>query len=1667
MERYAWRMGAENPAEVLRKFTASREYLEKRIAALSMRSKQNARAARAKAEPPQLGPNSGMPPIDETHGTPEDLSKAETVAEVKPDLAAAEDKSTQEPPLPGQTDEQGRQENKGDNSHIQLDWYYTLTHHLSENALMDLDMTRYAADTWTLSKDKKHVPVLSEGMFFEDFKEGLARWRKKYPDSPGLKEIEHVLNAVEAYNKQQGYRELYQDREIIVIDPSRLGVREDADIKQYRKAARETYRNLQQNPAYHEQLGEIRFTNVGIDKMGISGADIRKWQMVPYLPEIIANSKLIHTKGLTKKRKDNIVAFHWLEGNVAYQGHILRVGLQIAEDTNGNKFYNLNEDLDAWERKYKAPDQHPTQLTAGNQELFQDDESSVENSINTAHDNVNIHIRGATLYNYSGKQTWLLSGWIDAAGAQAEGYDSTNATNNEATLTRFNDGAADNSLVSQSAMERKLNQTDKRGSIQIYPASETYLISLFDGANLSTLLHETGHFFFEEMRHMVETGAASAEIRKDYEILRGWLGAKEGETLTEDQREQAARGFEQYLMEGRAPAKGLESAFARFRRWLTNIYKSALRLNAPITDEVRGVFDRMLAAENEIESAARQQSLHTFTEQELDALGLTGDERAQFRNMAQEERDRAATRLVNDRNQNRGERRRRYIREAVKEVMQQRVYRARSDLSRTPLDLQALVDAFGDKAVRELRKKLPCIARKENGADPELFAAEHGYNSATELVQDILQSGSKKAAVEEIVRAKEAESDRRFSALQTFMDQDSIGSQLDMIGRKLADILGAEPLERKAFQVAAENMLAAMPMRKALSTNMFIGAMRRQMADFRAKLLAGDREGALEANRRAMLNCELARQSQFINRDRDRLRSRVRSFLKSRPVNVDAKFAILTMLTNHGLAEMSDKIANGRGASTIGKWLNAARDNGFDLYLDADMAFSDTTSWRDMDAETFLRLTDAALQIMTVEQNQRKLLTARGKADLQEVADKIAASIFAHKETHAVHTVQEQPALVRGLKNLHAIHTKIESLCIALDGGKIGPAWEYIYRPITEAEDAQAARFKVVTKELKNIFAAYSRKELYGMGHKRELVQEIGESITHENRLAIALNMGNETNRARLRDGHSWTDEQIEACVKPLTARDWQFVQSVWDYLDTFKEASFSLQQEVTGLRPKAVEPLPFTVQTADGQTVNLKGGYYPISYNSRLGYKAFQNEQRELDKQLFGGRNYGAAATRQGHLQERGSKGLQTPLRLELPVITDHVFNTVHDLCYRKAVLDVAKVIRHPTVRGAFESTVGPEMYRQLEPWLQDVASERQEQQHFLHRAARWARASTSIMQMGFKATTILMQPIGITQTMDVIGYGWTMRGLATVYKNPFKIGELYEETCRRSKFMENRISSFDREIRDITAQIKPSMGRFGWLQVLKDKAFVPMGMVQMGVDMPTWWGAYAKGLHENGGDEKSAALYADSIVRQAQGGGATKDLARVQRGSDLSKLFTMFYSYFNTFYNLGAKHIAELRKDPSPAGIMRAANAALLLWFVPVILSEYMAGRGPEKDREWWKWAGPLVLQYPFQAVVGVRDLASGIFGSYGYQLSPAQSAPSSFVKLADQIRKALEKDADWIKIGKAAAETTGYALGLPLKQAVISLGNLCEWWSGDDPEFYIRDLFFAKPKDRKHGA
>ena len=200
------------------------------------------------------------------------------------------------------------------------------------------------------------------------------------------------------------------------------------------------------------------------------------------------------------------------------------------------------------------------------------------------------------------------------------------------------------------AANAKVLMQNARGTFN--PRTNT--ITLLKDANLSTFAHELGHFFFEddillasELMAKENITIGEQQIINDVSKLMSWHGIQ-GNAVEQIQQyfnmdfeekrayhERTAESFERYLFSGKAPSMELQPYFQRFRSWMISVYNSikefliknpeAGKLNA----EVREVFDRMLATNDQIELAQQNSSMMPLFESAQEA-GMTAEEFARY-----------------------------------------------------------------------------------------------------------------------------------------------------------------------------------------------------------------------------------------------------------------------------------------------------------------------------------------------------------------------------------------------------------------------------------------------------------------------------------------------------------------------------------------------------------------------------------------------------------------------------------------------------------------------------------------------------------------------------------------------------------------------------------------------------------------------------------------------------------------------------------------------------------------------------------------------------------------------------------------------------------------------------------------------------------------------------
>jgi hypothetical protein len=297
--------------------------------------------------------------------------------------------------------------------------------------------------------------------------------------------------------------------------------------------------------------------------------------------------------------------------------------------------------------------------------------------------------------DWDGEQkTWLVTSYPDTVGKFGEPVVAGSIPRGDTLSATGNPSTTSLDSVTKALQDYKQGFGD-RGSYN--PA--TGEMALLKDADLSTFLHESGHFFLESIHDLANSEAAPLAIKSDFDTLLKSFGV-EG-TTAEDRllnwsnrdiegkregHEKFAEDFENYLMTGKAPVPELQSMFSRFRSWLMSVYQS---MRGEVSPEVRGVMDRMFASEQAINDAEKVRAYavpdlpgdNGALVDEYKALGKEATEQAISDMQARSMRDlkwasNAKNKVIKDLQREAAGLRREARIDATREVMTQPVYRA-------------------------------------------------------------------------------------------------------------------------------------------------------------------------------------------------------------------------------------------------------------------------------------------------------------------------------------------------------------------------------------------------------------------------------------------------------------------------------------------------------------------------------------------------------------------------------------------------------------------------------------------------------------------------------------------------------------------------------------------------------------------------------------------------------------------------------------------------------------------------------------------------------------------------------------------------------------------------------------------------------------------------------
>lgn len=730
------------------------------------------------------------------------------------------------------------------------------------------------------------------------------------------------------------------------------------------------------------------------------------------------------------------------------------------------------------------------------------------------------------------------------------------------------------------------NQT-ARGTYDI--ASMTTVLN--GTADLSTFLHETGHFFLDAIRRMVLSGTATPEVQAMYEqALKGLKVTPEqweqwheeyatSGKISDGMRaahERWAESFELYLFSGQSPNPGTQSLFRTFAEWLKRVYTSmqqfAQSKGITLDADLKAVMDRMLATDAQIEEAETIAGL-------LPDLDATGEAREKLnaRSMRNLQWARNAVNKHIAKLQKEARGLRAEIEEEVRaEVAKQPLYAAlrfikKGEATVDGEEIKASVGhKFNTEAIKEMYPetmlarpdltKLKGLTNKD-GLHPDVIADSFGFPSGDALVRALIEAEPLESVVEgmtdqrmlerhgdlatpEAISAAAIEAvhnDARAKSLAT-----ELAAQREMLNpRRDTGQTTANGAKRtvnvlvEAAKAFAQNVIgrrSVKELKKAAWAH--LQAERRAGKAWEAATAAGDTQAAVQAKQDQMLNNAAVRAAQQAQAD---VRAALDLFKKvgkgnnealvKRGFDPDVVNAARAILTAYGVAGPQSKSAL--------EYLELVQKNDPAMFAAIQPsvvgALTNAKPFDELTVDEVTALRDEIESLWHLAKRSRQMEVDGNLLDREDVQAQLREDMEAKGipdsmpgDTSAI-TPKEQA--LRKLMVFRAAATRVENWAQGM-GAKFTA---YVFQPIKEAADRyradKAAHMKRLHELLAPIAGSLKKGEIKAPELNGYTFGKDTSGVGMAEVLHAVIHTGNESNKRKLLLGRGWATENEDGTL--------------------------------------------------------------------------------------------------------------------------------------------------------------------------------------------------------------------------------------------------------------------------------------------------------------------------------------------------------------------------------------------------------------------------------------------------------------------------------------------------------------------------------------------------------
>lgn len=1142
-----------------------------------------------------------------------------------------------------------------------------------------------------------------------------------------------------------------------------------------------------------------------------------------------------------------------------------------------------------------------------------------------------------------------------------------------------------------------------------------HLVQLFASKDRSSFLHEVAHIFLEQLAYHAKLPDAPEQVKADWQMLQNWFlkGANAaqgnlirgwGEYLKPEDRiralrpshEKFARAFEQYLMEGKSPSIELQGVFSSFRQWLKSIYeKVAGRGRAfvglsqaagepiELSPEVRGIMDRLLATDDQIEIMRQQQRLGRFFKSAQEAGMTTAEWKAytdrvsksveEARTTVQKKAMAAIEKEKSDEWKAKADELRPEVEKAVNARPDfQALYflRTGNRLGEEPLENPAKL-GIDQKTVegligKDAVKNLPFnILRKKNGVDPQELGEMFGYTSGIDLLNDLLSMEAQRRQY----AARGVNPDVRTHAIQDELDArlrehfgdattdgtlptEAMGAihndqSLQALTMELNALIRQTGKVNPRFGAAADartwarQMIDDRQVSEVTNLSRYARDEARAASAAEAAMMRRDLPAAIEQKHAQILNHALYMEAQKAAESLDILEKQAAKFGKKRileGLDQDGLDQIHTLLERFGLKTPDP---NAMKRTSLHDWVDRLREDCGDVNV-PDSLFNSSlpSSYRELTVSQVRDLNTAIKSIAHVAREAQKILVQGQKVDFKQTTEEMCRTAYANVKPKEV-PAERNPGVVQGstadkararvynAKNLlgsfHASLAKIEQeLVDRLDGKDSNGIWNQgVWRRIKEARAYESKWRTEMTSTIRELTKAYPKDAQVKLN---DFLPPITELL--DNRTGAPLRI---TKSELISLALNWGNESNRSKMcrgegwRPeavQAALDRHMTKADWDFTQGIWGAFEKMRPEIAARekRMTGVEPIWIEPSTVHTPFGDYRGGYYPMIYDPSRSGDAMDRLLENAQRMMDGGKG-GRPATDKGYTETR-KEGYARPVLLSLDTLPRHIDTVIRDLAWRETIRDMVRIFKDPGIRDAVNRTVGAPMYDQLIPFLKHTINDRvyDPGNEFWSWLARKARLNATIVGLGYRASTMFVHgATALSNSVGEIGAKWMATGVRQFYGSPEKMARMRDYVYSLSDDMRYRMDTVDRDVRD---GLRDLTDKEGLVAGWKRYAYYGISCLDMASALPTWLGAFekARALKEDGGLEMSQE---DAVYY------ADKSVRNAHGGGnpeDLSSFqhsgeFLKLAGMFYTFWN----HFYNRQVDIARSGIQAVKNRSV----------------------------------------------------------------------------------------------------------------------------------------------